>query len=243
MAIESVPVEGLKRRVSHGEEQENRLCDKNGNYATELHIFQFSVTSGRTLYARDYLATREGDNLDTFQGNGATEPLGLNGASFQNLAPTTQQDACNAQFNTCVDAASTAKCQEQKAESAAVPDAVITGQVQGQAQNQMLMDSLSNKAKPLRMLNWPMVKMVRAKIASCRYGIAGAAGVSAAQNAASTGGAMAAGANVGAECAQAIATARRRRDVVTLPLNGFKGQKRYVGPVEWEGMGEVGALV
>ncbi|OAT13010.1 hypothetical protein BDBG_08285 [Blastomyces gilchristii SLH14081] len=160
-----------------------------------------------------------------------TSCSGLNGASFQNLAPTTQQDACNAQFNTCVDAASTAKCQEQKAESAAVPDAVITGQ------DAQLANGQNGQGQDVQQADRTQDAAVQA------VGIAGAAGVSAAQNAASTGGAVAAGADVGAECAQAIATARRRRDVVTLPLNGFKGQKRDVGPVEWEGMGEVGALV
>ncbi|EQL37761.1 hypothetical protein BDFG_00811 [Blastomyces dermatitidis ATCC 26199] len=207
-----------------------------------MHIkweIKSSVTSGRTLYARDYLATREGDNLDTFQGNGATEPLGLNGASFQNLAPTTQQDACNAQFNTCVDAASTAKCQEQKGtRTGSEPDADGQPLQQSQAaQDAQLANGQNGQGQDVQQADRTQDAAVQA------VGIAGAAGVSAAQNATSTGGAMAAGANVGAECAQAIATARRRRDVVTLPLNGFKGQKRYVGPVEWEGMGEVGALV
>lgn len=79
-----------------------------------------TVTSGRILYARHYLATRQGGTLNTIQGNVAAELLEANGASFQSLGAT-QQEACDAKFNQCADAAnagesdaSADECQQQK---------------------------------------------------------------------------------------------------------------------------------
>ncbi|OJD27682.1 hypothetical protein ACJ73_00928 [Blastomyces percursus] len=170
-----------------------------------------TVTSGRTLFTRDYLATREGESLNPFQGNGATEPPGVNGASFQSLGPT-QQGACNAQFNNCVATASAAECQEQKAECTAAPDAAAPGQVQGQAQNQQA------DGQPIQQSQAAQDAQQDDRtqdVGAQTVGIAGATGVSTAQNAASTGSAVVAGADgSSAECVQAIAAARRRRDVV-----------------------------
>ncbi|KLJ10750.1 hypothetical protein EMPG_13893 [Blastomyces silverae] len=173
-----------------------------------------TVTYGRTLYARDYLTTPEGENLNTFQGNGAAEPPGVNGASFQNLGDD-QQDACNAQVNNCVEAASAAECQEQEAECTAAPDAAATGQVQGQDQNQQTDGQPPQQTQAAQDVQQDDLTQ---DAGGQTVSIADATGVSAAQNAASTGGAVAAGADVGNECAQAIAAARRRRDVVRRSL-------------------------
>ncbi|PGG96425.1 hypothetical protein GX51_07831 [Blastomyces parvus] len=176
-----------------------------------------TVTSGRTLYARDYLTTREGETLNIFQGSEVAQSPEINGASFQNLGHTHASE-----------------CQEQQAECAGAPDAVAAGQVQGQVQNQQADGQPLQKTQATQdaqqAQNTELAHVQDAQgqgaqqddraqdIGGQTVGIAGGTGVNAAQNAASTGGAVAVGADMGSECAQAIAAARRRRDVIRRSL-------------------------